>query len=259
MRTLAATLKSAGESGQPLPQVFQGLMENDVHIRMGELTIIFSAPGVGKSFVATNLAVKAKVPTLYFSPDTSGIDMGARVSAMITGRRLTEVHAALQGEEGKHEYAQAVTHATQHIRWVWESSLSTVDINKHVAAFAVAWGDYPTLIVVDSLRNIELEGETEVAGFRANIDYLHRLARDTGSAVVVLHHSVGTDHDGVTPPNLRSLEGKISHLPAVVIGLFRGKYGDVGATILKNRSGPSDPSGYLRFYFSTDFERARFS
>jgi RecA-family ATPase len=51
------------------------------------------------------------------------------------------------------------------------------------------WGRSPTLIVVDNLMDIAIDGHEEFAGMRAVMKELKYLARDTNAAVLVLHHT----------------------------------------------------------------------
>jgi predicted ATP-dependent serine protease len=256
VRALASALTEVGEAGEPIPSVFHELMVEGAEIRMGELTLIASAPGVGKSLIAVTLAVKAGVPTLFFSADTTPFTTGVRIGAMLTGRTIAEVDHALRDETQKEEYIKLVSQKTGHIRWQFIPCPTVKDIEQDVAAFAVAWGDYPNLIIVDNLRNVYSD-EDDYTGFRHNIEALKILAVETGSAVVVLHHLTGSYDDGQSIPPLSALEGKVSKLPSMVLNLFNGNRGDIGVAVVKNRFGAANPAGKLYVFLDTDLERVQ--
>lgn len=255
MRGLATALTEVGEGGEPIPTVFDELYVEGAQIRMGELTLIASAPGVGKSLIAVTLAVKARVPTLFFSADTRPFTTGVRIGAMLTGRTIAEVDHAMRNGQ-KQEYVNLISSKTPHIAWQFNSCPTVKDIEQDVAAFAVKWGDYPHLIVVDNLRNVYSD-EDDYTGFRHNMEALNILAAETGSAVVLLHHVIGGYDDGDKVPSLSALEGKVSKLPSMVLNLFNGNRGDIGCAIVKNRYGAANPAGRLFVYFDTDLERVQ--
>jgi len=255
MRSLASALTEVGEAGEPIPAVFEELMVEGADIRMGEMTLIASAPGVGKSLIAVTLAVKAGVPTLFFSADTRPFTTGVRIGAMLTGRTIAEVDHAMRNGQ-KQEYVNLMSDKTPHISWQFKSCPTVKEIEQDVAAFAVKWGDYPHLIVVDNLRNVYSD-EDDYTGFRHNIEALNILSAETGSAVVVLHHLTGSYDDGAQIPPLSALEGKVSKLPSMVLNLFNGNRGDIGCAIVKNRYGAANPAGRLYVFFSTDLERVQ--
>jgi predicted ATP-dependent serine protease len=255
MRSLASALTEVGEAGEPVPSVFHELMVEGADIRMGEMTLIASAPGVGKSLIAVTLAVKASVPTLFFSADTRPFTTGVRIGSMLTGRTIAEVDHAMRNGQ-KQEYVNLMRGKTSHIVWQFKPCPSVKEIEQDVAAFAVKWGDYPHLIVVDNLRNM-FSDEDDYTGFRHNIEALNILAAETGSAVVVLHHLTGSYDDGQTIPPLSALEGKVSKLPSMVLNLFNGNRGDIGVAIVKNRYGAANPAGKLYVFLDTDLERVQ--
>ena len=53
----------------PLPDVWKGLAAEGIKFRRGQVCMIAAAPNAGKSMFALIYAVKAKVPTLFFSAD----------------------------------------------------------------------------------------------------------------------------------------------------------------------------------------------
>jgi len=54
----------------PLPDVWLALAEKQIKFRRGQVCMVAAAPNAGKSMFSLIYAVKAKVPTLFFSADT---------------------------------------------------------------------------------------------------------------------------------------------------------------------------------------------
>lgn len=254
MRALTSALREAGAAGEPLPSVFVGLTQHQADIRLGELTMIASAPGVGKSVFAIILALKTKLPTYVFSADTSAHTTAVRCAAHLTGRTVLEVDGVLKGD--RHYYDELLSEHAGHIQWDFSPMPSVQDITEEIESFAVAHGDFPHLIIVDNLRNIYAE-EEDYAAFRHNAEALRTLAAETGSAVVVLHHLTGEYESGDIVPPQGALEGKVAKFPALILTLSNGKSGDLRVSIVKNRYGPASPAGRLNFFLRMDLQRMR--
>ena len=253
MRTLGGAYASNKDAGQTLPDVYQAWVENDVQLRRGQLHIIASGPGCGKSILALTLAVRAGVPALMISPDSDPYTSYSRAAAMLTGHTTHVVEQRLD------EYGGVIREQLEHIRWEFEQAPSLVEITEGVNAFAHLYGEYPHLIVVDNLGNVYGDSDDDMVSLRHSVEHLKVLAAESSAAVVVLHHLTGEYESSDIPPPLRALIGKVSKAAAVVITLFRGKYGDIGCCIVKNRFGPADPRGFTRCYLNTDLDRMKVS
>jgi len=111
-----------------------------------------------------------------------------------------------------------------------------------VLAFEELWGCAPTLIVVDNLMDISNDGGEEFAGMRSTIKELKYLARDTNSAILVLHHT--KESYAGTPCQPRSaLQGMVAQLPALICTVGSDAPGYIAVAPVKNRYGKADPSG----------------
>lgn len=254
MRALTSALREAGAAGEPLPEVFPQLRQMQADIRLGELTMIASAPGVGKSVLASILAIGIKKPSMVFSADTSAHTTAVRCAAHLTGRPVSEVDGIMSTD--RTYYDRVLREGAGHVQWDFSPMPSIKDLFAEVESFAVAYGDYPHLIVVDNLRNIYSE-EEDYAALRHSAEALRTLAVETGSAVVVLHHLTGEYESGDNPPSLAALEGKVGKFPALVLTLSNGKSGDMRVSVVKNRYGPASPAGRLCFFLPVDMQRMR--
>jgi hypothetical protein len=105
------------------------------------------------------------------------------------------------------------------------------------------------LIVIDNLMNVAAESDNEWAGLRMIMVELHDMARKTEACVLILHHVSEQSEYGSTtrPPARRSIHGKVSQLPALILTLgYDPIDGALNVAAVKNRFGPhtSDASNY---------------
>lgn len=253
-------MQAKGTAGDPLPTVFHCLAAEGVHIRRGQLILIAAAPGVGKSLLSLSLAVKAGVPALYFSADTDQDTMTNRAAAMVTNWRVEDIEHAKR--QGLTETINAQLGKLMLVRMDFDASPSVTYLERNLQAFEMVYGEFPALIVVDNVSNMDNEsGEGGMVSLETSFDFLHQLARETGAAVVALHHVTGEYDDGTKPVPLSGLRGKVSKVPETILTLHRVD-GDsenglrrVGISPVKNRTGKSDPSGYWFLTVDVDLER----
>ncbi|MDE2470799.1 MAG: AAA family ATPase [Bradyrhizobium sp.] len=223
-------------------------------LRMGELHMFASGPGVGKSVLALWIAWKLKLPTLYISADTSAHTQGVRLACMLTGETVAAVDKMMQVEPTF--YNERIQAEAGHIFWDWNTSPDINDIRAQIESFAAVIGDYPHLVIVDNLRNIYSE-EADTQAMQHACESLKTIAAETGSAVLVMHHVVGQYEDGVTPVPLSGLEQKVGKAPALVVTFSYGKLGDLRAAIVKSRYSAANAAGHLRTFipFNTSIMR----
>jgi RecA-family ATPase len=126
-------------------------------------------------------------------------------------------------------------------------------------SFEEVYDDFPALVIVDNITNVWAGGvndENPYAGLEITLEYLHQMSRDTGSAVVVLHHVTGPYNDGDKPIPLSGIKGQIGRLPELILTMHRvpSQYGtdSLNVSTVKNRGGWQDPSG--KQFVSLDFE-----
>lgn len=229
-------------AGEKLPTVYRSWEQAGIHIRRGQLSLVASGPGVGKSALALAYAVKSREPILYLSMDTDALTTTIRAGQMLTRFPADRVEALLKDEE----FSYIRLECLGHIDFSFRSGIDFTELSMMVAGYAEKWGAFPHLIVVDNLANIAFDGD-EFGELRRIIADLHQLARMTQSAVIACHHVTGYYDSGTEPVPLSGLQGKISKMPELILTLSRG--GD-GTTLfvapVKNRSGKADPSGLWR-------------
>ncbi len=123
-----------------------------------------------------------------------------------------------------------------------------------VAAYEEVWGRPPKLIVVDNLIDVS-DGEEEFSALRRTMKELKFLSRQTGAAILVLHHVTEAFHvNEGTAPSRSAILGKDARLPALVLTITNDN-GFLGVAVVKNRYGKCDPSGRTVTWFTFDGAR----
>jgi hypothetical protein len=208
--------------------------------------MVAAAPNAGKSMFALIYAIKAGVPTLFFSADTDTTTVMMRAAAHSSGHNQTTVEQALSADS---HYYDKHFDKLKHIKWVFDSSPSLDDIELEIRSYVELYGEAPELIIIDNLMNVAAETDNEWAGLRAIMMELHDMARKTEACVLVLHHvSEQSEYGSPTkPPARRAIHGKVSQLPALILTLGYDPYNaELNIAAVKNRFGPhtADASDY---------------
>ena len=232
----------------PLPDVWAGLAAKEIKFRRGQVCMVAAAPNAGKSMFALVYAIKADVPTLFFSADTDTTTVMMRAAAHVSGHSQVSVENNLASDS---HYYDSRFEKLGHIKWVFDSSPSIDDLELEIRAYVELYGQAPELIVIDNLMNVTAETDNEWAGLRAIMMELHDMARKTEACVLVLHHVSEQSEYGspINPPHRRAIHGKVSQLPALILTLgYDPSQGTLKVAAVKNRFGPhtADASNYAQ-------------
>ena len=236
----------------PLPDVWRALKAHQIQFRRGQVCMVAAAPNAGKSMFALVYAIRAGVPTLFFSADTDISTVALRVAAATSGHTQVTAEANLNNDPNFYrKYLDGVSN----IQWVFDSSPNLDDLEMEIKAYVELYGIYPELIVIDNLMNVVAESENEWAGLRDIMMNLHDMARKTEACVLVLHHvSEASEYGSPTmPPPRRAIHGKVSQLPAVILTLgYDPSQGFLRVAPVKNRFGPhyADASQWASLFVS---------
>ena len=227
----------------PLPDVWRALANKQIKFRRGQVCMVAAAPNAGKSMFALIYAIRANVPTLFFSADTDTTTVMMRAAAHLSGHSQVLVEGNLAGNT--HYYDQHLPRLNN-IKWVFDSSPSIDDLELEIRAYVELYGEAPELIVIDNLMNVVAETDNEWAGLRAIMMELHDMARKTEACVLVLHHVSEQSEYGSTinPPARRAIHGKVSQLPALILTLgYDPQEHILRVAVVKNRFGPHAADG----------------
>lgn len=222
----------------PLPDVWTALADKQIKFRRGQVCMVAAAPNAGKSMFALIYAVKAKVPTLFFSADTDTTTVMMRAAAHVSGHNQVNVE---QNLSANNNFYDTSFEKLKHIKWVFDSNPSLDDIELEIKAYVELYGLAPELIIIDNLMNVAAETDNEWAGLRAIMMELHDMARKTEACVLVLHHvSEQSEYGSPTePPARRAIHGKVSQLPALILTLgYNPNTAELKVAPVKNRFGP---------------------
>lgn len=228
------------KDANPLPAVAElnSLYELGVLPRLGQMLMIVGQPGAGKSTFALWYAHKLNVPCLYFSADMAAHTASTRLASLVTGETVSYIADAI-------EYGGAPWVGTQlessNIQWCFDSSPSMQDVADELDAYLELHNEYPPVIVIDNAMNVEGSSDEGSGGLRFILSELHRLARETGSAVLVLHHA-REEGNPLEPSAREKVQGKVAQLPEIILTVALD--GDeFKIAPVKNRSGFQDPTG----------------
>ena len=243
MLNLNRAWKSTTTKATPLPIVWNDLKSKQIRFRRGQVCMIAAAPNAGKSMFALIYAIKANVPTLFFSADTDVATVMMRTAAHISGHNQTLVEENLTKNS---RYYDDKFDKVKNIQWVFDSSPSLDDIELEIKAYIELYGIPPELIIIDNLMNVAAESDNEWAGLRQIMVELHDMARQTEACVMVLHHVSEQSEYGNTfePPARRAIQGKVSQLPALILTLGYDPYSHtLRVAAVKNRFGRHTADG----------------
>jgi predicted ATP-dependent serine protease len=212
--------------------------------------MVAAAPNAGKSMFSLIYAIKANVPTLFFSADTDTTTVMIRAAAHLSGHSQMTVETNLNNDS---DYYVHHLSKVSNIQWVFDSSPSLDDIELEIKAYVELYGIAPELIVIDNLMNVAAETDNEWAGLRAIMMELHDMARKTQACVLVLHHVSENSEYGspIMPPARRAIHGKVSQLPALILTLgYDPSQGLLRVAAVKNRFGPhtADASSWATLF-----------
>lgn len=228
--------------------MFETLESKKTRFLRGQLCLVAAGPGTGKSAFVLTLALKAKVPTLYFSADSDAFTQLTR-SISILNEIPLEQSAKLVLSDQLEEVKSSFDGVPIRFNYDASPSLDTIEVS--MESYEEVYGDFPALVVVDNITNLRSGGDSDddpFAGLEALLDYLHTMARKTGACVIGLHHVKGEYNDSDKPIPLSGIKGQISRVPELILTLRR-QPSDFGPDTLhvstvKQRGGKADPSGH---------------
>lgn len=256
MLTFRQALFTKDSAGDPLPTVWKSLESRKTRFMRGQLVLICAAPGIGKSGFISSYGINAGIPALYFSADSDQFTQTTRALSILTGDTQEKSAEALNSEN-----PDALSRLDEQlVRWNFESQPTLDDIETSLKAYEEVYGDFPHLVVVDNITNV-ISGfagneDDPFGGLESLMDWLHKVARDTGACVVGLHHVKGDHNDGNKPIPLSGIKGQIGRVPEMVLTLHRitNDHGTdtLNVAAVKNRSGRANPSG--RSFVGLEFD-----
>jgi len=243
----------------PLPDVL-GLAEKfpGARFRRGQTSLVAAEPNNGKSPLVRWMCVQwalSGLRVLYFSADSDEYTTWKSVASAVTGQPASYV------ENSRAKTSAALGRLGGRLAFTFETDPSYQDVMEEAAAFFELWGQYPDVIVIDLLADVQGENEDEYAALREHTRAFKRIARHTDAHVCMINHVNEHDRKGdSTPPPRSQITGKISKKPELVITLAYDAYAQLmKVAVVKNRDGSgTDTTGQTYLTLKSDPERMQF-
>ena len=253
MLTLVQSANVRGSAGDPLPEVWPSLIEKGTRFLRGQLCLVAAGPGTGKSSFVLNYVLKSKASCMYFSADSDAYIQLSRSLAVLGGIPTTEAEGIIRS--GDTERIGSII-GNSPVRFNYEASPTLEHIERDILAYEELYGDFPEIIVIDNVLDVQLDGEVDYTSLDQLMAYLHELARETSACVIALHHVTGEYNDANKPIPLSGVKGQIGRVPELILTLHKEVH-ELGADVLnvstvKNRGKKADPSGST--FISLDFD-----
>jgi len=206
--------------------------------------MITGQPGSGKSLFSLDYAVKSGVTALYFSADSDEDTVINRIGAMQLGRTTDNIESLRESPAA--DMLEEVLADLSRCRLVFDTMPTLGTIEDELMAWEEMYGpgEAPDLLVVDNLMNVvcETTGD-EWQGYKHIMAALHEMARATGTAVIILHHTTEGEGNPLEPQSRKAVMGKVNQLPEVILTVAHDpNLGTFGIGVVKNRNGRADPT-----------------
>lgn len=254
MYSLFRSLDTGVEAGAPLPAVWKTFANAGINFVRSDLAMVAGPPGSGKSVLALNYVLAAKVPTLYISCDMGEFLTAVRTAAILTDQDISTLKGEMAYTRGRDKYRRVIADKVNHVYMAYESRPNPDDVMDIGKAFEELWGMPPECTVFDNLMNAYSGNDNEWTGLRELSHVFHYVAQESGSSVIELHHVNLGGYDINYPAPLGAIKGQITELPAVVLTLAKGD-GVMRVAAVKNRHGESDYSA--KKYVELSFEESK--
>jgi len=239
--------------GEPLPDVFESLVERGVRFYRGGAILIGGTPGSMKTMFIGELVDRMKVPTLYISNDSNEATIASRFIARRIQEDSKDVRERLIEDP---EWAAEQLEDLDYVRWNFSPSPTLEEIEEEMEAFEELWGEYPHLVVVDILMKVDYVEEGSGTD-ESIVRYLDKLARETNSCIIIACHTSENDpgtNGSPTQPK-KAFLNKITKM--AILALTVATDGDsFYVSPVKNRDGWADHTGESYFTFMVTPEYA---
>lgn len=218
--------------------------------------MVVGRSGSMKSMWAMWYAWVTGVNCLYFSADQAPFHSITRLGSLLSGDSVSNVAAAVDaGPVAMGYYEEAFTHSK--MDFVFESSPTLDDMANQISSYVELRDSYPDLIVIDTLNNVDAQREDKYGGLALIEVELHRMARETGAAILIVHHTKESTSKPY-PQDKASIDGKIDKLfERILTVAYNPNSGEFMMAPVKNRDGKCDASGekYVTLHALPEFAR----
>lgn len=246
MQRLSRRVMKGAVGAEPLPAPFSTWADRKIRFYPKNLHMISGKPGSFKTMLTLNAVVNMGLPTLGFSNDSDDLTVTGRLLGISTGQDSEKMEDWINSNP---EAAAAALKRFDFINWNFFANPTMDDVWLETYAFHEAEGCWPKVIMIDILKNVQMDGAGDEWGTLREVMLQSLvLARETEAAVILVHHC--TDGARQTVPTRADVLGKVSALPAVMVNVGMDDYGQMWAAGVKVRKGKSDPDAKNPFRMS---------
>lgn len=251
MLTANRAFRQSVASMPPLPlppeldAIWNWQKEGGVTPRKGQLIMIAGRSGSQKSGFALYWMHQMGLPTLYISGDMTPFEATSRLVAMETGHSPRDIERWWSDPVEGALYREAL--ARTNISFSFGNPITETAVWGEINAWVELHNEYPPVIVIDNLMDVEGCSDEDNSALRAAMAYFSGLAMKTGSTIVVIHHCTDKTDRGENLPGMpgsrREIKGGVAEKPQLMLSVaLEPDTLEFRVAVVKNRSGPQDPS-----------------
>ena len=223
--------------------------------RRGEVIMIAGRSGSQKSGFALWYSIQIDERVLYMSADMNRFQASSRAAQVVLGKTMSQIEAMPQLE---------VAEALEQIKvsFNFDPVITWDSLDDEIDAHVEVFNEYPGLIVIDNLMDVA-GGQSDYGEQMEIMQDIHSMSRELDTTIMILHHATDKTYEAkVTPwlpPARTDIKGGMTEKPELIfgVGLDPGTH-RFNVAVLKNRSGPSDPSGKKYIPLRCEPERTSF-
>lgn len=237
-------------AGEPMPNVpaLKALYDIGCTPRRGELMMVGGYPGSQKSGFVMWLLEQWNIPTLYFSGDMTPFTAASRIASTRLGMTMDEVQVAMS-DKGREGYGRSDVLSNvkeSNIHFVY-GPITWTKFSHAMDAFVETENQYPGIIVIDNLMNVE-DCESDYAAQMQAMNYLAGIKTELSINIIVIHHaseSFRSDNMPWAPPPRQAMKNKVGEMPELLLTVaLDNRDNDFNICVAKQRSGKQDPTGH---------------
>lgn len=229
----------------PQPEELSALWEWGIKPRRGQLIMIAGRSGSQKSGLALFWLHKMGLPTLYMSGDMSPFEATSRLVEMETGHTEEDIERWWNSPiEGK-QYREVLLNSRIHFSF--GQPITWSNIEAELLAWVELHNEFPPVICIDNLMDVEGCEDEDNAAQRNAIQSLHSLSQETGSTIFLIHHATDKSERGDLlpgkPPSRREVKNGVAEKPQLMLTVALDPDSqELRVACVKQRSGKSDPA-----------------
>lgn len=247
MLTPSRALRLNANNGKPLPIVngLHSLYEIGFAPRHGQLIMVAGRSGSQKSGFVMWWVDQLDLPTLYFSGDMSPSTASSRIASTRYGMDTEAIESIVAAEDEQTDDLMRALKGSK-FQFSFGSPITWRAVDEEIRAYVEIHNAYPSVVVFDNLMDFE-GGEADYSAQMENMQYLTEFCRETGATTIVMHHASDKAMDARRPwkpPSRADVKGGLAEKPELSLGVALDNASlDFNIAVLKQRTGPQDPSG----------------